>query len=50
MCAAVVPEVKPVKLKLTVSIFVTSSIVTIPDPVPGDVVGGDSLGPLSETI
>jgi len=54
MCDAVVPEgrpavvvgVRPEKVTWTLIVLRMSSMVTIALPVPSDVFGGDSFGPL----
>jgi hypothetical protein len=46
MCDAVVPATNPLNDTSTNNVFKTSSVVTVATPVPGDVFGGDSPGPV----
>ena len=46
MCDAVVVPSKSLNDTWTSIVFATVSMVTNAEPVPGDVFGGDSLGPL----
>jgi len=46
MCDAVVPVVKPLNDTSTANVFATSSVVTVAEPVPGELFGGDSPGPV----
>ena len=46
ICDAVVPAVKPLNDTSTNNVFATSSVVTVAKPVPGELFGGDSPGPV----
>jgi hypothetical protein len=45
MCAAVVIPIRSKKVAWTLIVWATASISTIANPVPGEALGGTSLGP-----
>jgi hypothetical protein len=46
MCAAVVPDVNPLKDILTSIILLVVSSITVACPVPGEATGGNSFAPM----
>src|SRR5262245_26877072 len=46
MCDAVVVPSKPLNDASTANVFATSSVVTVAEPIPGELFGGDSPGPV----
>jgi len=50
MCAAVTPASNPWKLASMRSVCRAGSIVTVTKPVPGELLGGFSLAPVSESV
>src|SRR5262249_12291005 len=45
MCAAVVPEVNPLNVALTCSVWAVGSSTTVAEPVPAGLTGGTSFAP-----
>jgi len=45
MCAAVVPEVNPLNIALTVNVLASGSSTTVAEPVPAGLTGGTSFAP-----
>src|SRR5258708_4231853 len=50
MCDAVVVPVRPVKLIFTINTCVARLRVTVPEPLPGEALGGFSFGPLAKKV